>query len=292
MKIRLDNSAFSTLSCRRKFQLTVIDGLHGCESAPLTTGNAYHKWIEHYMLTGDFQQALAHVAQSYPTFDLGKHAAGFKHLELTTKFPAPLILNGQPAIELKFSYPYGSFFSERDGEKVDVELQGTIDLVYLDGDTLVLRDYKTAADAKDASMQSKMMEYELSFQLPFYTYALLKSDILPEDIRNKILDHKYRTEYFYIFYNTAPPTTKVRMKGAFPDAFLHEEVPLIINQKVSDAIKVAQLKNTAAAHDGMCVYKACSYCNFQPACLAMGTQKEQDFLDRFERREYNPLTFR
>lgn len=293
MDIILDNSAISLLSCRRKFQLTVVNGLAPPSNTFSEFGDAFHKAIEILDMKGTADDAIAEAVKRNPKVNKVQLITAITCFHAVTKLPPAILIDDKPAIELKFKYLYGSFPTET-GQLVNVYLAGTIDRIYIDPktDTLCILDYKTAADFTTAKQQEKINEYNLAFQLPFYMYAVIKSGILPAQYLEHIANHRYRTEILFVFYTNSPPTIQKVSYNTFNDHFLYHEVPLIINHKINDAIKVINLKNTIAPHDGMCVYKACTYCAYKPACLSMGTEKEIEYLDRFDTRIYNPLTFR
>lgn len=290
MKKLWDNSALSTLLCKRKFQLVVLEGLYGPSEPSKAFGDAFHKAVELIDKGGEINASVLTATEGHDNVDIGKLLSTVTLFKTTVKLPPPIIIKDVPAIEYKVSYNYGNFINDR-GINIEVDLALTIDRLYIDNGRLIICDYKTGAAFNENSVRTTQSDYELSFQLPFYTYALLKSGVLPPEYNELLLNNQYHTEIIFAFYNSIPPLFKKVRYPTFPVDFLHREVPFIINNKVLEAIKISQL-DTPAPHDGMCVYKACHYCQFKPACLSMGTAKEDEYLSRFERREYNPLTFR
>lgn len=289
MDINLDNSALSTLSCRRKFQLTVLEGLVSpLEDKPQAIGNATHKVIESVDLGSSLDDAITEHTGNVDPLTLRKITTFFL---ATNKLPPAIIINDKPAVEVKFKYHYGKYLLP-DGKEVNVYLSGTIDRIHVENDRLIITDYKTAADGSEYLQDKKKESYRLSFQLPFYVFALLKSGILPAEYEALLKDRQYSSQFILMFYNNNPPRYVKVPFAAYPDYFIHNEVPYIINTKIAQAIQVAQLKNEPAPHDGMTVYKACEYCDFRPACLHMGEAKGAEYLERFNRRIYDPMTFR
>jgi hypothetical protein len=140
-------------------------------------------------------------------------------------------------------------------------------------------------------LDKTLNSYALSFQLPFYLYAVKNFGILPASYLDYINTRKYRMEIILLAYNTAPPTFKRHVRSAFNDDFITREVPLIINNMISKAVEIAGL-SSAAAHTGMTVYKACDNCGFRPACLVMGEAREDEILSRYDVKPYDPLSFR
>lgn len=291
MNITLDNSALSLLSCRRRFQLTVIHGLISQPSIYAQMGDAFHKVLECLDAGKSVDVALKEALDRNPQVEKLPLVSLVTAFKATQKLPSPIEIAGKLAIEFKFRWLYGSYLTDA-GKKINVYLAGTIDRIFLDKKILVFLDYKTAADYSIDKQKAKMDDYELAFQLPWYVYNMLQSGLLPEKYVDMIKNNQYRTEVLFAFYSPSPPIFRTLKHEPFNVDFLYREIPTIINNKISDAIKITQLSNNPAPHDGMCVYKACSYCPYRVACLHMGSDKEEELLSRFQRKEYNPLTFR
>lgn len=291
MEINLDNSALSTLSCRRKFQLTVLEGLvNPIPDKAIETGNTAHKVLEDVDLGLSIDDAIAKNENiNVDPLTIRKIITFFV---ATNKLPPPIVMtDGKPAVEVKFKYHYGKYLLPN-GDSIDVNLSGTIDRIHVENDRLIITDYKTAADGSEYLQDKKKESYRLSFQLPFYIFALLKSGILPAEYETLLRERKYSAQFILMFYNNNPPRFVRVPFSAYPDYFIHNEVPYIINTKIAAAIEVMKLKNEPAPHDGMTVYKACEYCDFRPACLHMGEARGAEYLERFSRRVYDPMTFR
>ena len=266
--------------------MSVVEGLYAPDDEILAFGNQFHKAIEKFDKGQDTTEAYSNLPDNV---NQKKFIQSVELFKLNCKLPKPVLLSdGRPAVEVTFSNPYGSIL--QNSTKYDVFLQGTIDRIHEENGYLVITDYKTTAYAgKDKS--SRVDKYKLSFQLPFYVYNLLQSNLLKPEHQEMLKEGRYVTQYVIIFYNTTPQDIKYYRKSAYPDDFIQQEVPSIINTKIHQAINIFQLKQTAP-HDGMTVYAACEYCPFNIACLHMGTEQETEFLQRFPRRNYNPLDFR
>ncbi len=294
-ELLIDNSALSTLACKRRFQLTVIEGIDANSSNPIIRfGSAFHTVVEHLNKSPDLAAAMKIGQEKYPDIDHSKLLMTTHLFVASTKLPPPITLSdGTPAVEVKFKFHYGDFLTTQ-GQALRIYLAGTIDRIYYDpkADRLVILDYKTSPIATDSGIQTKKQDYELSFQLPFYTFALSKCGILPAEWQRYIVERKYRTEISLVFYEARPPKFVTVARGAFNDDFLFREVPFIINQHIRDIVAIAELGKAPAPHDGMTVYNACKYCSYRPGCLHMGTYQEEEFLSRFGKRIYNPLAFR
>jgi hypothetical protein len=290
MNLHIDNSAFQLLHCKRRFQLTVIEGRRAEPGDVLNMGNAIHVMLEHLDKGSSVEDAIKLIRERYPKIDHAKVIAAVTVYKSTDKSPPPIELASGPAVEVKFKYPYASVLTPS-GEKVDVDLVGTMDRIYLRDDWLIFRDYKSGLASTDYQVDKSMAEYDLAFQLPFYVFCMKNSGTLPAVYKDYIENHRYRTEIHYLYYNFQVPKIKRRDWQPFNSDFIDREVPYIINAKIREAIEVASL-NIPAPHDGMNVYKACGYCPFKPACLSMGTDREIEYLNRFETTPYDPLSFR
>jgi hypothetical protein len=294
MKLLLDNSALSLLHCQRKFQLTVVQGLRPDEAEEATaTGSAGHTFLEHMDKGASVDDALSLMVAKHGSKDQDKILMAASMYRGANRMPPAITINGALAIEHKFKFHYGSFIRPESSERIEVDLCGTIDRIYIDAerDQLVFVDYKWSAAVLPAHRDRIMDSYDLSFQLPFYVHAMMSSGTFPAEYMAYLLDGHYRVELHFVFFNCDPPITKRRIRVAFSDDFIKREVPFIINGKVEEAIKIALMKDSAP-HDGMLVYNACTYCHFKMACLEMGSEKEVEYLSRIPRRIYNPMEFR
>lgn len=289
-KLRLDNSAISLLACKRRFQLIAIEGRRSGDTKETLAGSAFHTVQELIDKGHEVDTALSLAADKHPTVDMSRVVGATTLYRLTNKvYPPITLLNGQPAVEVKFCFPYGTFEPD-----IEVELLGTIDRCYIDPtpDVLVIKDYKTSAAVTTSHQESVVSSYDLSFQLYFYLHALLNGGFLPNSYLDYIRSGRYRLEYDFIFFDSKPPAFKRLVKTSLPPDMLFREVPFIIASKVAEAVQILRLADNPAPHDGMTVYNFCKYCQFKPGCLHMGTERELEFLSRFDRSEYNPLTFR
>lgn len=292
MDIYLDNSAFSLLNCDRKFQLRVGQGLVEPKGEGASLGDAVHKCLE-YLDKGDTADTMIEkVHKSCSATDIPKALASVTCYKLIKKLPEPIkLLDGTPAVEIKFKYYYTSLTLPGSHELVKVYLVGTIDRIHIDKDILVVLDYKTTAAGTKYAIDKVLRSYAMSFQLPFYLFALLKSGILPAVYLDYLSQRRYRMEVHLLALNTNPLTVEVHRRFAFNDDFIEREVPLIINSKIQQAVNILALQ-TSAPHTGMTVYKACDDCGFRNACLVLGEPREQEILSHFDKQPYNPLTFR
>src|SRR5574343_731151 len=254
MRLNIDNSAIQLLPCKRRFQLTVIEGKVTESNTILQHGNAMHVMLVYLDKGRPVDEAFAKIKEEYPKIDHTKILMAVNTYLLTNPLGTPLQLDSGPSVELKFDIPYGTVLSPHG--PVDVHLVGTIDRIYVKDDYLIIRDYKSGVGATDYLMDKTYAEYDLTFQTPFYLYCLKNSGILPAVYKEYIENHQYKTEIHFIFYNASPPRIKKRQWPAYNSDFIDREVPYIINARIQEAIAVAQL-TVPAVHDGMNVYKMC-----------------------------------
>lgn len=292
MKIHLDNSAFSLLACDWRAQLRVIRGIKEPDNVHSRFGSAVHTALE-LLDKGVSPEDMVTAMHNNPyEVDIPKVLSLVSFFKLRKRLPPPITLaDGSPAVELKFSHKYASVMLPNQAELLEVYLEGTIDRIYLDGDTLVIMDYKTAADATAYQITKKLKSYSLIFQPCFYLFALLNFGIIPAVYLDYLLSGAYRLDILCLFHNTAPPEFKTHSRHAFSEDYLQREVPMIIHNKVNQYVTLAQLTGNAA-HTGMTVHGACDHCGYRQGCLNMGTAREMEFISQLEVVEYNPLTFR
>lgn len=293
MEINLDNSAFSLLSCEYKFQKVVIEGL--TSSNPSTEfGDVVHKALEYQDHGLTRIEVIDKLSKNCPNTDIPKALTLLTFFNATVKLPPPImLLDNRPALEVKFKHKYVQHIIPGSSELLTVNLVGTIDRLYIDNDTLVIADYKTTAAATAYAIEKVERSYALAFQLPFYFYCLLNffDGMLPAGYKDYLINHKYRMEIILLCHNTNPPTFRKYIRPPFNDDTILREIPMIINHKINSALAIAAL-TSQAPKTGFTVYGACDNCNLRPACLSSGTALEADIISSYERKPYNPLSFR
>jgi|SRR5579862_49536 len=290
MKLQLDNSAFSILSCERKFQLRVLEGKLEGKNTAASFGDAVHKGLQ-YLDEGFSPDEMFEKLTSLHGIDLPKVLSLITFYKTIERKLPPILINNRPAIEFKFSHTYARQILPGHSEPLEIDLVGTVDIIGLDNGILVIRDYKTTEAATTYMLDQKLATYAMSFQLPFYFFALLTFGILPAEYLSLLEQNKYRMEIHLLAYNTNPPTLKKLIKQPFNAEFVSREIPMIVNSKIQEALHIAQLQSHAP-RTGMTVYKACDYCGFRPACLIAGSAKEEEILSRYPIAPYEPLSFR
>lgn len=294
MEILLDNSAISLMNCQRRFQLRVVQGKDEPRGSAAAFGDTVHKILQYVDEGLDGDAVIERVHKECPAQDIPKALSLVTYFRIAKKLPDPIkTKDGKPFVEVKFKHKYSSVIIPNSHELLDIYLTGTVDRVHIDpvDDCLVIADYKTSGAATAGKIDEVMNGYTLAFQLPFYFYCIKNFGILPAQYNDYLESRRYRMEILLLLHNTNPPSFKRVIRPAFNDDFINREIPLIVNQRIQEAVNIASL-TTPAPHTGMTVYKACDLCGFRPACLVMGTPREDEILSRYELRPYNPLTFR
>lgn len=288
-KLMLDNSAISILNCARKYQLICIEGRRPPSSDEQLYGSAQHVALELFDRGHkSIETVLPVLGERFGPKSLTKVTAVTSTFRSQAKLPPPITIADRPAVEVKFSWPYTTI---RDYE---IHLCGTIDKIYLDeaSDILVFADYKTSAAGTPYAMAKAQGEYQTAFQLPFYVYNLKNCpDLLPAHYKEYIRDNRYRIEIWLLFHNASPIKCVPVSHGPFPVDFIDREIESIIRHRAEDAVRIAEL-TSPAPHTGFTVYKACENCAFRPGCLSVGSEREIEYISRFDQVPYDPMSFR
>jgi len=286
-KLLVDNSAISIIGqCQRKYQLAVIKGLHAPKDKTALFGDIYHRALERLDKDEEPAKVVNELFDFAPNIDKIKMLKTLIKFKLGHKKLKPLIINGAPAIEHKFSFLY------KFTAPYEIYLQGTIDLIEHDNNFLRVIDYKTSVGATKYQVRKTTREYELAFQLPFYVFALYHG-ILPADLKELITSSQYSTEIWCAFYNMDEPFHRI-IRGAFNKEFFNAIIPAIIDSRINQMIEVAELtkQDIPAPYSGMNVYNACANCQFRAACQVAGSAREVELLSHYPVRPYEPLNFR
>ncbi len=297
MILNIDNSAINVQACDRRFELTVIRGLRGGPSLSLESGNVFHKSLEYLDKGMPAEEVVAKVFQDAPTVDKIKLLKILIATKMGPRFPPALVINSTPMIEYKFSIPYHKTYQLCNNDTLIINLTGTIDRVHIypDTDILEVLDYKTSAGTTDHFVNKARREYEMSFQLAFYLYALYNG-ILPAEYKSYITARRYRLQILIAFYNLTSNQIKIVPRNSYPEEFLLQEIPRIIELRIEQAARIINSMiadpGTRGAMTGLNIYGYCNTCPFRNPCLVAYTEREAELLARYETIPYDPLTFR
>ena len=290
MHIYLNNSAISTLSCARRYQLTCLEGIDIPPSKELVFGSACHRAFELLDTRKDLQwhEVITAVEEEYELVGNDKlRNVILAFLAWRKELPPPADIDGKPFVEFKFNVPYTDIPLP---PNTTMSICGTIDRGFFDkSGNLVLLDYKTAGSVK---YNDVLREYALKFQLRFYFWALHKYHEtlnLPPLIKDAIKSGKFRVQYLGIFHSLPTPLFKLASPQYY-NRLIVDEVDSIVKFKAREAIGIA-LTEGHAYRDGM-TNGACKYCDFNTVCIMNDETREDEVLRQFSRKPYDPMKFR
>lgn len=172
--LRIDNSTLERLdTCPRSMQYYGISRRQGLSSAALAFGGALHLALEHYYKTGDMESGIQLAESAYaPTVlrpdewrtpEFLSTTLRLYHRQYGLSDITPLALDGNPLVELPFSYPLGELepdckfaYSGRQLAGIDSDSPlyvrklyilwtGKVDLIYSHVGEPAIMDHKTSS---------------------------------------------------------------------------------------------------------------------------------------------------
>jgi len=299
----VDNSSLSANDCSRKYQLTVCYGCKTPTGAEALFGSAVHRIMEYFVLEPDAtlerrQEIIVESANKYQVNVISKlQKVAMAGIMALKKLPKVVMSQaGRPYVEIKFKVHYKDITI---GDTVyHIWLVGTIDYVGHDGNQIALVDYKTFAGT---AANEKLQEYQLKFQLPFYSWILHKfgDKVLgPGIAAQSAAVNAMRAHYYLISHNEPVPSFRLSIGHTYKDNYF-EEVQHVVDNHIDDMLHVWVLgtdeeggDKIQAVKDGFTRQGACKYCYYKPACLTRDDEKERMFVARLPRSPYDPLNFR
>lgn len=286
-QLTLDNTALNQLHCEKNFERIVLQGLDTMENNnSIRFGSAFHKAVEYIDKKMPITDIIGKLLDEFQRIDSKLLIQTVSAFKFGQKIPEPIMLmENKPAVEYKFKFFYETI------RGIDVYLAGTIDRMYIcpTSGYLVILDYKTAGDKSTYGIQDKKKKYELSTQLAFYVWCLMQDKEFPEKYREMLLKSNYRTEILFAFYACDPPKFSTLHKNSFTEEFLSTFIRTTKN-KINKAVDI--MLKTETDYDGMFAYNMCFSCPFMLGCKDAGSEQERIFLERFNKRVYDPMTFR
>ena len=190
--VKLDASLYSQSACARRMYYLGARGLvYDTKSYKMEYGTAFHKALQEYYTTGDTKKAIAVALEHYcqpdnivPDSDFrdAGHLAAtlhqyFTNYEKLDGLKADIGDDG-PLLEQRFAIPY-----DTDGERIDVVLCGTIDMIGTFNGMPVLVDHKTTSlTAVDRYLDS----YYNSPQMMMYT--MIYKHLFPDEDRAVVIN--------------------------------------------------------------------------------------------------------
>jgi hypothetical protein len=301
--IRVDASSLKESSCSRRFYLNVIEGYRTrVNSNDIEFGSAVHEFIkimrtsggnyalaikaaqERYAVPMEFKDRKQYMTPTYLTrvcMDFWQNWVEKDDFET-------IIKDGEPLVELKFSYPYYA------DDQVEVLLCGTIDDIckHKHG-TYALRDYKTTSVYDKTGY---LAGYALSPQLMFYKMIIdYYGRSYPDSLFGELSQKNIACFIDGIFLAGAAKPADFARSEIFvfkPEQMTEFEklVNTAVMKLVAD-VKANLLPTREGMLNGACqtVYGKCKYFT---ACLQGDETGMQHMLNRhFIKAEYNPLKF-
>ena len=301
--IRIDASALKESSCMRRFYWNTIGGYRSkLNTNDIEFGSAFHEFVKVMKQQPDNYAAAVKAAQDrykvpmemksqkqYMTATyLTNLCISFWQEWVAKDDFETIVRNGNPLVELKFSYPYYA------DDKVEVLLCGTIDDIckHKHG-TYALRDYKTTSVYDSTQYLSA---YLLSPQLMFYKMIVdYYGRTYPNSLFGELSQKNIACFIDGVFLAGAskPPTFKrsdvfifnARQMAEF-EQLVHKQVMSLVEYVKSEVLPIREGMINGACQT---VYGKCKYFN---ACIQSDELGTQLTLNRhFIQVEYNPLKF-
>ncbi len=301
--IRIDASALKESSCMRRFYWNTIGGYRSkLNTNDIEFGSAFHEFVKVMKQQPDNYAAAVKAAQDrYKVPMEMKSQKQYMNATYLTNLCISfwqewvakddfetIVRNGNPLVELKFSYPYYA------DDKVEVLLCGTIDDIckHKHG-TYALRDYKTTSVYDSTQYLSA---YLLSPQLMFYKMIVdYYGRTYPNSLFGELSQKNIACFIDGVFLAGAskPPTFKrsdvfifnARQMAEF-EQLVHKQVMSLVEYVKSEVLPIREGMINGACQT---VYGKCKYFN---ACIQSDELGTQLTLNRhFIQVEYNPLKF-
>lgn len=280
--IHLNNTALTRLySCERLFQVSCLWGYDETNEF-VEFGKQFHKFAEGYNKTGTFDLLKWNTSggASDPQFLTTAMAYQGSYPPVV-----PLLDKaGDPLVEYSFCYPL------IENETHILYATGTIDVLTVEEDCLVITDYKTARDVK---IKNVLEGYTDHLQLYWYLYHLkhhLAQFLLPEHA-TLVNEGKFYGKYRGIFISfTVPKFEDSAPIELTPD--IEEDIRRIINTSAARIVTLhSHYQDNLAPPTGMS-NGSCKNCWLQPYCRTKDHNKIKQLLTYKESKPYDPRTWR
>lgn len=285
--IPLDFSAISQMSCRRRYQLTCVYGIDASNEYSMF-GSAFHKYAE-YKLKGIYNpvniiQDVLDLATQFKV-DFSALLICCTIFNQQVKLPPPLVdIFDEPMIEYKFSFPIMVIGKYR------IILCGTSDYVYATDKCIFFVDWKTTL-ATGATLERFIDSYVTSLQIPLYLYVFHKylHQFLPPSVAALAQALKLSGQYVMVEKSYTPP----RIVNTNPIALYPHQVAQIEELITIAAHRMVEIheRNTLYPPEGS-MYKECNKCHYNSLCVVKDPDRQQEILNAYPRRQYDPTNFR
>ncbi len=294
--IKLDASLYSQSACpRRLFYLGARGLVYDTKSYKMEYGTAFHKALQEYYTTGDTKKALAIALEHYCQPDIHIPDSDFRdagHLAATLtqyfstyeKFDGlkPDMSDEGPMLEQRFAIPY-----DTDGERIDVVLCGTIDMIGTLNGMPVLVDHKTTSlTAVDRYLDS----YYNSPQMMMYT--MVYKHLFPDEDRSVVINGIFLSRSGRNKFRRSTLIT-------FPDHVLTEfenHVRTVVKSFMAGIRRVVddgETPENVFLPNFTCCETKFGTCNFSPVCTTPRAEDRETIIGTTftTRNTYDPLQF-
>ena len=294
--VKLDASLYGQSACpRRLFYLGARGLVYDTKSYKMEYGTAYHKALQEYYTTGDKKKALAIALEHYCQPDITIPDNDFRdagHLAATItqyfstyeKFDGlkPDMGDEGPLLEQRFAIPY-----DTDGERIDVVLCGTIDMIGTLNGMPVLVDHKTTSlTAVDKYLDS----YYNSPQMMMYT--MVHKHLFPDEDRAVVINGIFLSRSGRNKFRRSTLIT-------FPDHVLVEfenhvrSIAKLFMKGLRRVIDKGELAEDVFLPNFTCCQTKFGECNFSPVCTTPRAEDRETIINTLftTRNTYDPLTF-
>lgn len=285
--IPINASGLKVSACKRRWYLTVALGLKSKhdDATPLRIGKICHKHIE--MTLKDKSpdgMAKAMIAtndasKSLPTNKAQDSIKSFIAAAGPSRFPAPMLIDGELAIEKKFNFPIDELFS----------YVGTLDLLTFDASRGVIGiiDHKTSSKWR---FQDIIASYEGDSQFLFYSaivqrfaYDIFKHDM---DMGNLAWYRKFFIQANVIMLSVSPITIRRGPEWSYSEALM---------ERFWSELKIFIEDVRSYIHEGVLppptgmTCNVCPSCPFKTLCFAGSASAFDNAIVDFAVEKYEPL---
>ena len=294
--VKLDASLYTQSACPRRLWYMGGRGLrYDTKSHKMEYGTAFHKALQEYYTTGNTKKSLALALEHYEQPDIHIPENDFRdigHLAATLQqyFMTYEKLDGLkpdmgdegPLLEQRFAIPY-----DTDGERIDVVLCGTIDMIGSFNGIPVLVDHKTTALMQvDRYLES----YQNSPQMMMYT--MIHKHLFPDEDRGVVINGIFLARNGKSKFQRSTIITFPKHVLAEFESHLREVVRSFMSglRRVLD--KGAEAEEVFLPNFTCCQTKF-GECSFSPVCTTPRAEDREVIIDSLfsTTNTYDPLMF-
>lgn len=223
--------------------------------------------------------ATNEAAKSLPTIKVQDTARSFIAAASASRFSTPILIDGKPAVEVKFQFPIDELFA----------YTGTMDLISHDTsrNVLVIEDHKTSRkyrfDEIIASYEGDAQFTFYSFIVQKFAYEIFKKDI---DTANLAWYRKFFIRANVIMLSTTPIAIR---KG--PEWSFSEQMMTRFEEELKHFVEEARgfiHSEELPPPTGM-TCNACPSCPFKALCFASNSSAYENALQDYVVEKYEPL---